>query len=186
MPTSKLKIDGVNGVMAIMDYGTNDAAITNPNLYLSQLRFHSGLNYSSIVARASSSSISFSSLARNYVTWDEGSKCDPCCFIMLEARYGNGVMDEVVRRYRDEFVNDRNKRGYYKLAEVLVPLMREYVFVKYLVIYLFANPLVYYGKWHYGHNKWGWVFKPVKNFWMNIFNTLGNDTKFIRENGEVI
>ena len=48
-----------------------------------------------------------------------------CCFIMLEARYGDGTMDTVVRRYRDEKITDRNKRGYYKLAEGFVPLMRE-------------------------------------------------------------
>ena len=36
---------------------------------------------------------------------------------MLEARYGDGTMDEVVRRYRDEHMTDRNRRGYYKVAE---------------------------------------------------------------------
>jgi len=82
-----------------------------------------------------------------------------CCFIMLEARYGNGTMDEVVRRYRDEYMTDRNRRG---------------------------DPLVSYGKYYYGQNKLGVVFSPVKNFWMKVFNVVGGDTKFIRENGEVV
>jgi hypothetical protein len=109
-----------------------------------------------------------------------------CCFIMLEARYGDGTMDAVVRRYRDEKITDRNKRGYYKLAEVFVPLMRESRLFKFMVAKTFADPLVSYGKWHYGQNRHGWIFKPVERFWMKIFNVLGNDTKFIRENGETV
>jgi len=109
-----------------------------------------------------------------------------CCFIMLEARYGNGVMDEVVRRYRDEHVTPRNQRGYYKLAEVFVPLMRKSKLFKFAVAKLFADPSVSYAKWHYGQNKHGWLFKPVQAFWMKIFNLLGEDVQFIRENGEVI
>lgn len=109
-----------------------------------------------------------------------------CCFIMLEARYGDGTMDAVVRRYRDEKITDRNKRGYYKLAEVFVPLMRESKLFKFMVAKTFADPLVSYGKWHYGQNRHGWIFKPVERFWMKIFNVLGNDTKFIRENGETV
>jgi hypothetical protein len=109
-----------------------------------------------------------------------------CCFIMLEARYGDGTMDTVVRRYRDEKITDRNKRGYYKLAEVFVPLMRESKLFKFMVAKTFADPLVSYGKWHYGENRHGWIFKPIERFWMKVFNVLGNDTKFIRENGETV
>ena len=105
---------------------------------------------------------------------------------MLEARYGDGTMDAVVRRYRDEKITDHNKRGYYKLAEVFVPLMRQSKLFKFMVAKTFADPLVSYGKWHYGQNKHGWIFKPVERFWMKVFNTLGSDTKFIRENGETV
>ena len=105
---------------------------------------------------------------------------------MLEARYGDGTMDSVVRRYRDEKMTDKNRRGYYKLAEVFVPLMRESKLFKFMVTKTFADPLVSYGKYHYGENKHGWLFKPVEKFWMKVFNTLGTDTKFIRENGEVV
>ena len=111
---------------------------------------------------------------------------DGCCFIMLEARYGDGTMDSVVRKYRDEMMTDRNRRGYYKLAEVFVPLMRKSKVFKFLVKKTFADPLVSYGKWHYKENNHGWLFAPVKTLWMRVFDTLGGDTKFIRENGEVV
>jgi Fe-S cluster assembly iron-binding protein IscA len=109
-----------------------------------------------------------------------------CCFIMLEARYGNGTMDSVVRRYRDEKMTDRNRRGYYRLAEVLVPLMRESRVFKFLVTKTFADPLVCYGKYYYGENRWGWIFKPVERFWMRVFDVVGGNTEFIRENGETV
>jgi len=109
-----------------------------------------------------------------------------CCFIMLEARYGDGTMDKVVRRYRDEYMTDKNRRGYYRLAEVLVPLMRKSRAVKWIVTKTMADPLVAYGKYYYGENKTGVVYTPIKNFWMKLFDTLGGDTKFIRENGEVV
>lgn len=109
-----------------------------------------------------------------------------CCFIMLEARYGDGTMDEVVRRYRDEYMTDRNRRGYYRLAEVLVPLMRKSKAFKWVITKTFADPLVSYGKYYYGQNKHGMLYSPVKNFWMKVFDTVGGDTKFIRENGEVV
>jgi hypothetical protein len=109
-----------------------------------------------------------------------------CCFILLESRYGNGTMDEVVRRYRDEYMTDRNRRGYYKLAEVFVPLMRKYPVFKWLVTKTMADPLVAYGKYYYGQTKYGIIFSPVKNFWMALFDILGGETEFIRENGEVI
>lgn len=119
---------------------------------------------------------------------DNGSASDDggCCFIMLEARYGNGTMDEVVRKYRDEAMTEKNRRGYYKLAEVFVPLMRKSKLFKFAVKKLFADPLVSYGKWYYGENKHGFIFSPVKSAWMNVFDALGTDTKFIRENGEIV
>jgi hypothetical protein len=109
-----------------------------------------------------------------------------CCFIMLESRYGDGTMDEVVRRYRDEKMTNRNRRGYYKVAQVLVPLMRKSKIAKWIVTKTFADPLVCYGKWYYGQNKYGWIFKPVEKFWMNVFDAVGGEVEFIRENGEVV
>jgi hypothetical protein len=105
---------------------------------------------------------------------------------MLESRYGDGTMDEVVRRYRDEKMTDRNRRGYYKVAQVLVPLMRKSKIAKWIVTKTFADPLVCYGKWYYGQNKYGWIFKPVEKFWMNVFDAVGGEVEFIRENGEVV
>ena len=115
-----------------------------------------------------------------------GGGGNSCCWIMLEARYGDGTMDKVVRKYRDEHMTDRNKRGYYKFAEFIIPLMRKYKAVHKLIQWTFGDTLVAYGRWYYGLNKWGWIFSPIKSFWMGLFNAVGKETEFIRENGEVV
>ncbi len=115
-----------------------------------------------------------------------GGSTGGCCFIMLESRYGDGTMDKVVRRYRDEKMTPRNRRGYYKVARVLVPLMRKSKVFKWIVAKTFADPLVSYGKWYYGENKHGWIFAPIKTAWLKIFDVVGTDTVFIRENGEEV
>lgn len=115
-----------------------------------------------------------------------GGSSGLCCFIFLEARYGNGTMDKVVRKYRDENMTDKNRRGYYKLSEVLVPAMRKSKFVKFAVRSLMTDPMVSYGKWYYGQGKIGWVFKPVVDFWLKTFDYLGLDHKYVRENGEEV
>lgn len=110
-----------------------------------------------------------------------------CCFIFLEARYGDGTMDSVVRRYRDENMTEKNRRGYYKLSEVLVPLMRKSKIVKFCVRTVMTDPMVAYGKAHYKTgSKLGLLCKPIVNFWVSLFDYLGGDHPFIRENGEVV
>lgn len=109
-----------------------------------------------------------------------------CCFIFLEARYGNGTMDNVVRRFRDEHLTIQRQRGYYKLAEVLVPAMRKSQIIKGLVRVFMTDPCVSYGRYFYEKKGLGWIFKPVVSFWLSAFEYLGGKHEFIRENGEVI
>lgn len=107
-----------------------------------------------------------------------------CCFIFLEAE--DGTLPDVVRRYRDEHMTVQNRRGYYKLAEVLVPLMRRSWAVKQAVRWLMVKPLIAYGRHHYRQGKAGRLFKPVARFWLSLFEYLGQDHPFRRENGDIV
>lgn len=107
-----------------------------------------------------------------------------CCFIFLEA--DNGVLNRIARRARDELLTDRNRRGYYKLAEVLVPLMRKYSVFKFLIKWTMVKPMICAGKWKYGENKIGRLFVPVAYFWLGIYDYLGGDHPFLRDNGEIV
>jgi hypothetical protein len=102
-----------------------------------------------------------------------------CCFIFAEAN----ALSPVVRRYRDEHMTDYNRRGYYKLAEVLVPLMRKYSLVNFIVKATMIKPLTRYAeKFYKGENP-----NPMmRNFWIGLFNYLGQEHEFKRVNGEVI
>jgi hypothetical protein len=107
-----------------------------------------------------------------------------CCFIFLEEN--DGVLDSVARRARDELMTTKNRRGYYKLSEVLVPLMRKYSGVKFAVRWGMVKPMLMAGRWKYGQSKVGKLFAPIAHFWLGIFDYLGGDHPFRRENGEVV
>jgi hypothetical protein len=105
-----------------------------------------------------------------------------CCFIFISA------YDEllpIVRRYRDEHMNEKNRRGYYRIADKIVPLMSKSKIFKWIVRFFMTGPMVSYGKYFYGEGKIGVVFKPVAKFWLGIFELFGKQP-YIRKNGEVV
>ena len=123
-----------------------------------------------------------------------------CCFIFMEARYGDGTLDECIRRMREEWKGEvdpelsrRVINGYYKVSEVLVPLMRKSKLVKLAVRIFLTDPAVAYCNWHYRKDRKkktlgryiGWLFKPMQKFWEKVLSHVGQDHEFIRENGEV-
>lgn len=92
-----------------------------------------------------------------------------CCFIFIEA----DALSPVVRRYRDEHMTVRNRRGYCWLADRLVPRMRRHKWVKWLVKRCMTDPMTSYGKWVYGENRIGILFAPITYAWLGLFSVLG-------------
>ena len=107
-----------------------------------------------------------------------------CCFIFIEAN--GGVLHPIVRRYRDEHMTEQNRRGYYRLADKLVPLMKKHKLVYHAVRFLMTEPMTSYGKWFYGVSWVGKIFKPAADFWIKVFDRLGSGGRYTRSNGEVI
>ena len=120
------------------------------------------------------------------------------CQLFLEGRHGDGTMDWVVRKYRDESMTSENARGYYKMSQVCVPLMRKSKLFSLLVMLFIIEPLFSYGRWYYRkeirergekvgiRGRIGWVFAPVKSFWMKTWEYLGGEHPFVRWNGETV
>lgn len=121
--------------------------------------------------------------ARNAGKSQGGGSGSQCCFIVLEAT--DGILPDVIRRYRDEQCTPRKRRGYYRLAEVLVPAMRRSPWAKQAIRWGMVKPLTAYGRWYYGESRWGWVASPLKWIWLGLFTALGYG-QFKRRNGEVI
>lgn len=105
-----------------------------------------------------------------------------CCFIFVEAYSG---LLPIVRRYRDEHMTDKNRRGYYRIADKIVPMMQKSKAFKWAVRIVMTGPMVSYGKYFYGVGKIGIIFAPVAKMWLKIFDLLGSGT-YTRKNGEKI
>lgn len=101
-----------------------------------------------------------------------------CCFIFIEAH--GGVLHPIVRRYRDEHMTVRNRRGYCWLADRLVPLMQRSKSVHKLVEWCMVDPMTSYGKWFYGEGHVGVVFAPVVKVWLKVFDLLGHRKPYTR------
>lgn len=105
-----------------------------------------------------------------------------CCFIFLAAR---GPLDPVVRRYRDEHLTPRNRRGYYRMADWLVPRMERSWLWRRAVQFLMVDPMTSYGRYHYGTGRIGVLFAPLTHAWLTVFRLMGFGT-YIRSNGEEV
>ena len=107
-----------------------------------------------------------------------------CCFIFIEAN--GGVLDPLVREFRDKLMTERNRRGYYRLSEKLVPWMKKSKLVRKAVEWMMIKPMMKSGRWH--KEKEGFpVFSHLIGFsWMIIFDLLGMGGVYRRFNGEVI
>jgi hypothetical protein len=108
-----------------------------------------------------------------------------CCFIFLAEAQGRGL-HPVVRWSRDEHMTDRMRRGYYRLADKIVPWMHRNQAIMCLVRLGMVDPMTTYGKWRYGYSRTGWLCWPVNAFWFAVFKALGFGKRYRRGNGEVV
>lgn len=94
-----------------------------------------------------------------------------CCFIFLEAL--NGELPWYVRYARDTMATPEMVRGYRRMSTWLVPAMRVSRSVRWLVNAAMVRPLMRYGEWYYDICPTGRRYAPVKSFWFNLWNILG-------------
>lgn len=107
---------------------------------------------------------------RNIQDYSEGAVGSVCCFIMISANDGI-ELPWWIKRCRDYYYNTqpRVKDGYRKMARRLVPKMERNLLLRKLIKYTMYYPLSFYGAYIQGLNKFGWMFKPTKNFWFTIW-----------------
>lgn len=116
---------------------------------------------------------------------NEGSNnVSACCFIFIAAH--GGILHPVVRWYRDKYMTVRNRRGYYWLADRLVPQMKKRKWLMRLVQIFMVNPMTSYGKYRCGYNKIGAIFAPVSAAWQGIFTLLGCRKSYRRRGSQEV
>jgi hypothetical protein len=106
-----------------------------------------------------------------------------CCFIFLAAE---GGLDPVVRRYRDEHMTVRNRRGYCWLADRLVPAMEKHKMIRETVRLFMTRPMTSYGRFVYGQGRTGAIFAPIAAAWLVLFSLMGMRKPYRRHDGEVV
>lgn len=108
--------------------------------------------------------------SRGFALSDAGKNASSvCCFIFLEAL--NGKLPWFVRLERNYYYEQEPRLavGYKKMAKWLVPLMRKHPSIKHLVNLLMVRPMVIVGGYDHMTNNWGWLLRPVKNFWFSVW-----------------
>lgn len=106
-----------------------------------------------------------------------------CCFIFVAS---HGYLHPIVRKYRDNHMNTRNRRGYYWMADRLVPWMEKSKLASWLVEWLMVRPMTCYGRYYYNLGKIGAVFTPVAKFWLIIFTILGMRPPYRRRGTNIV
>ena len=95
-----------------------------------------------------------------------------CCWNFLAA---HGSVPEDVKQYRDEHYKKGCpvSKGYKWMSEFAVPLMETYPKFAKFMDWVMARPMTKYAQWYYGKNRYGWIFKPIANFWTWLWGEWG-------------
>jgi len=109
-----------------------------------------------------------------------------CCWLYLAAVDGWDIPD-AVRWFRDQKMTRENRRGYYWMAERVVPWMHKWGTVRKMVKWGMVCPMSAYGEWLCGKGGCGWVWWGVVVGWLGVFGLLGRlHPVVVRKNGEVL
>jgi hypothetical protein len=106
-----------------------------------------------------------------------------CCFIFIEAN--GGTLDPLVREYRDDLMTPRNRRGYYRLADKLVPWMRKNKLARKAVEWCMVNPMMKAGRWYKERGRFPAFSLLTGFFWLTVYDLMGIGA-YQRKTGELI
>lgn len=88
---------------------------------------------------------------------------------------------KAARKIRDEWCSDREKRGYYRISEVCVPVIKGNKIASKAVYLTFVKPVV-----SCANGTAGFISRFAVKTWFKLFDFIGGDKPFTRSNGEVV
>ena len=111
------------------------------------------------------------------------------CIIVTVCTDRNSPEVNLTREYRDKFMTPEQLRGYYMIAEKVVPWINRSRIIKYLVKRLLVDRLVEYGEFVLGKTKIipSFISCLITDWFMDKCERKGKTVQsFIRNNGEVV
>jgi hypothetical protein len=109
------------------------------------------------------------------------------CIIVTACTDRNSPEVEITREYRDKFMTPEQLRGYYVIAEKVVPMINKYKIVKYLTKKILVDNLIEYGKHALGKGKKpSLISRIITELFLRKCQKTGEIIKtFTRANGEI-
>jgi len=110
------------------------------------------------------------------------------CIIVTACTSPDSEEVNITREYRDRFLNHAELRGYYMIAEKVVPLIQRSKVLKWFVKKCLVDRLIDYGEVALGRKEKTalWSSSAVSKGFLNLCRTVGQSReRYVRCNGEV-
>jgi hypothetical protein len=111
------------------------------------------------------------------------------CIIVTCCTDGDKEKIEICRKYKDKFMTRDMIRGYYMLAEPVVPILEKHAWLKRLTKWWLVDNLIEYGSYMImeTHNKPSLLSKVISKGFLRLCKWVGGRRdSFTRKNGEVV
>lgn len=115
-------------------------------------------------------------------------KITSSCIIVTACTHRDSYEVGITREYRDRFLDAETLRGYYMLAEKVVPVMKKHGWTKRIIKRFLVDPLISYGEHALDYTD----IRPsayavmVKVFFLTLCRKVGEKrAQFVRANGEI-
>lgn len=151
---------------------------------------------------------SLGEVAENYIpvynavsNWSDKSDTDKAITIASGGLVGGGCIIvtactdkhspevDITREYRDKYLSPEELRGYYMVAEKVVPFIQKYSIVKKIVKKFLVDNLIEYGKYTLGKtdSKPSHIVALITKGFLSLCGRIGSQRdSFVRLNGEVV
>jgi hypothetical protein len=109
------------------------------------------------------------------------------CIIITACTARDSEEVNVTREYREKFLTPVDLRGYYLLAERVVPIIERFKSVKWITKKVLVDSLISYGRHKlYGEKKPGIIRTMITKGFLALCRGLGSRREsFVRANGEI-
>jgi hypothetical protein len=110
------------------------------------------------------------------------------CIIVTACTNEDSEEVNIAREYRDKYLSSQQLRGYYIIAEKVVPFINSHLIAKLIIKKLLVDNLIEYGRHELGMtDKSSYLSKVISKTFLGLCERVGNKREsFVRYNGEVV